>query len=47
MLVSILAETMTIFNHLAMVEEGAGLCGLIKEINNCEVSPLNALVFSL
>ena len=38
------AAVMVSFSHLATVEEDTALCGLIKEMNNCDESPLNGLV---
>ena len=42
--VSIPAAAMVSFSHLATVEEDTGLCGLIKEMDSCNESPLNGLV---
>ena len=44
MLVSIPADSIISFNHLAMVGDETGWCGLMKEMNNCSLSPLNFLV---
>ena len=38
-LVSIPANSITCFNHLAIVDDVTGLCGLMKEINSCLLSP--------
>ena len=42
MLVSIPADSLICFSHLAMVDDVTGLCGLIQEMNNCLLSPLVA-----
>ena len=47
MLVSIPADSIISFNHLAMVGDETGWCGLMKEMNNCSLSPLNSLVLSI
>ena len=45
-LVSIPAEVVTSFNHVAIVDDVTGWWGFIKEMNNCVLSPLSALVLS-
>ena len=47
MLVSMPADSMPSFSRLAMVDDVTGLCRLMKEINSCVASPLNALVLSM
>ena len=32
-------------NNQAMMIDGTGLCGLMKEINNCVASPFNVFGF--